>query len=62
MRAQAFKEQRYPEAVKHYSEALSRGPPEVHLESSQNTSCDMRYTSCRQHPKLPAQQGGVQQL
>ena len=30
---QAFKEQKYPEAVKHYSEALARGPPEVNPEA-----------------------------
>ena len=26
---QAFKDQDYPEAVKHYTEALARGPPKV---------------------------------
>lgn len=30
---QAFKEQRYPEAVKHYTEALKRGPSEVNPEA-----------------------------
>jgi stress-induced-phosphoprotein 1 len=30
---QAFKEQRYPEAVKHYTEALARGPPAVNPEA-----------------------------
>ncbi len=29
----AFKEARYPEAVKHYSEALKRGPPGVNAEA-----------------------------
>lgn len=29
----AFKEQNYPEAVKHYSEALKRGPPSVNQEA-----------------------------
>lgn len=29
----AFKEQRYPEAVQHYSEALKRGPPSVNPEA-----------------------------
>ncbi len=29
----AFKEARYPEAVKHYSEALKRGPPGVNPEA-----------------------------
>lgn len=31
--AQAFKEQRFPEAVKHYSKALARGPPEANPEA-----------------------------
>lgn len=30
---QAFKEQNYPEAVKHYTEALARGPPKVNPEA-----------------------------
>ncbi|KAK9903222.1 hypothetical protein WJX75_000014 [Coccomyxa subellipsoidea] len=30
---QAFKEQKYPEAVKHYTEALARGPPEVNADA-----------------------------
>lgn len=30
---QAFKEQRYPEAVQHYSEALKRGPPSANPEA-----------------------------
>lgn len=30
---QAFKEQRYPEAVQHYTEALKRGPPHVNPEA-----------------------------
>ena len=29
----AFKEARYPDAVKHYSEALKRGPPGVNPEA-----------------------------
>lgn len=29
----AFKDQKYPEAVKHYSEALKRGPPSVNQEA-----------------------------
>jgi len=29
----AFKEQRYPEAVQHYNEALKRGPPKVNAEA-----------------------------
>lgn len=29
----AFKEQRYPEAVQHYTEALKRGPPQVNPEA-----------------------------
>ena len=33
IRVQAFKEQKYPEAVKHYSEALARGPPKVNPEA-----------------------------
>lgn len=32
-RGQAFKDQRYPEAVKHYTEALARGPPAVNPEA-----------------------------
>ena len=31
--AQAFNEQRYPEAVKHYTEALARGPPDVNPDA-----------------------------
>jgi stress-induced-phosphoprotein 1 len=31
--AQAFKEQKYPEAVRHYTEALARGPPGVNPEA-----------------------------
>ena len=31
--AQAFQGQRYPEAVKHYTEALARGPPAVNPEA-----------------------------
>ena len=30
---QAFNEQQYPEAVKHYTEALARGPPEVNPDA-----------------------------
>ncbi len=30
---QAFQGQRYPEAVKHYTEALARGPPAVNPEA-----------------------------
>ena len=30
---QAFKDQNYPEAVKHYTEALERGPPSVNPEA-----------------------------
>ncbi|BDA49920.1 Hsp70-Hsp90 organizing protein 1 [Coccomyxa sp. Obi] len=30
---QAFKDQKYPEAVKHYTEALARGPPDVNPEA-----------------------------
>ena len=30
---QAFKDQDYPEAVKHYTEALQRGPPAVNPEA-----------------------------
>ncbi|CAL5222224.1 g4557 [Coccomyxa viridis] len=30
---QAFNEQKYPEAVKHYTEALARGPPEVNPDA-----------------------------
>jgi len=30
---EAFKQQKYPEAVKHYTEALRRGPPEVNPEA-----------------------------
>ena len=30
---QAFKDQKYPEAVQHYSEALARGPPKVNSEA-----------------------------
>ena len=30
---QAFKEQKYPEAVKFYTEALKRGPPAVNPEA-----------------------------
>ncbi len=33
MPGQAFKQQQYPEAVKHYTEALARGPPEVNSEA-----------------------------
>ena len=29
----AFKEARYPDAVKHYTEALQRGPPAVNPEA-----------------------------
>ncbi len=32
-RLQAFNEQKYPEAVKHYTEALARGPPEVNPDA-----------------------------
>ena len=32
-RLQAFNEQQYPEAVKHYTEALARGPPEVNPDA-----------------------------
>ena len=31
--AQAFQGQRYPEAVKHYTEALALGPPAVNPEA-----------------------------
>ena len=31
--SQAFNEQKYPEAVKHYTEALARGPPEVNPDA-----------------------------
>ena len=30
---QAFKEQKYPEAVKFYTEALARGPPKVNPDA-----------------------------
>ena len=30
---QAFKEQQYPEAVKFYTEALARGPPDVNADA-----------------------------
>lgn len=29
----AFEDQQYPEAVKHYQEALKRGPPDVNTEA-----------------------------
>ena len=29
----AFKEQKYPEAVKHYTEALARGPPKINPDA-----------------------------
>jgi len=32
-RRQAFQGQQYPEAVKHYTEALARGPPDVNPEA-----------------------------
>lgn len=32
-RSTAFKEGRYPEAVRHYQEALKRGPPSVNPEA-----------------------------
>lgn len=32
-RLQAFNGQKYPEAVKHYTEALARGPPEVNPDA-----------------------------
>lgn len=31
--AQAFKDQDYPKAVKHYTEALARGPPNVNPDA-----------------------------
>lgn len=31
--AQAFSEARYPDAVKHYTEALARGPPGINADA-----------------------------
>ena len=43
MHVQAFKEQKYPEAVKFYTEALARGPadknPEAHKLFSNRAAC-----------------------
>ncbi len=46
---EAFKGQRYPEAVQHYTEALKRGPPTVNPEAHKLYRCVRRTVNPEAH-------------